>query len=671
MVVPEGRLLWMPDEGRIARSNVTRYMRWLRESGGPCFASYDELWRWSVSHTEEFWASVWDYLGVVSEARFTAVVDSLEMKPGNRWFAGSRVNFAEHVLRAVRPGAPALRYLSEIRPLSGISGEELAARVRVLGSRLRALGVRPGDRVCSLLPNAPETVVAMLAAISIGATWSNAAPEFGPQAILDRFGQVQPKVLFVTDGYRYGGRDYDRRGLVADVLSQLPSVEIVIHLPTLHPRDSRPPYDCLYYDELLAGEDPGAAGYRFERVPPDHPLWIVFSSGTTGLPKAIVHGHVGALMGLFCLTHFHMDLKPGDTGFFYTTTGWVMFNVMVGMLINGATAVLYDGDPVYPQPDVLWRMAEQTGATHFGASPTYVEMLRKAGVEPGARYSLERLEALTVSGAPCQPEVMEWCYRHVKRDLWVNSPSGGTETAYAFVGGVPTLPVHAGEIQARCLGMAVEAWSDDGRALVGEVGELVCTRPFPSMPLHFLGDEGHRRYRETYFETYPSVWRHGDQLKINERGGCFIYGRSDSTLNRRGIRIGTAEIYRVVEGLEEVNDALVVCVDTPEARDLMILFVALKPGFALDEPLERKIRESLRRAYSPRHVPDRIRQVEQVPYTLTGKKMEIPVRKVLAGLPLERAASKDSMRNPECMASFLRLARELGSAGPPVASSAL
>lgn len=659
----EGDLLWTPDASRIARSNVARYLEWLQQSRGTSFATYDELWRWTVSDIEAFWASLWDYIGVQSDGSYASVVDSLEMKPGNRWFTGSRVNFAEHVLRAVRPSQPAIHFLAESSPLTCITGGELAARVRILGTQLRAMGVAPGDRVCALMPNSPATVVAMLATISIGAVWSVAAPEFGAQSILDRFGQVEPKVLFVVDGYRYGGKVYDRRDMIPDIVGRLPTIQRVVYVRNLYPQDLNAPVDCLHYDQLLTGDDPGAASYRFERVPSDHPLWVVFSSGTTGLPKAIVHSHVGALMGMFCLTHFTMDLKPGDVGFFYTTTGWIMFNVMVAMLMNGASVVLYDGDPVYPDADVLWNMAEKAGATHFGASPTYIEMLQRSGIEPGKRYDLAKLESLTVSGAPCQPEAIAWCYRHVKRDLWVNSPSGGTETSYAFVGGVPTLPVYAGEIQARCLGMAVEAWNESGNPVTDEPGELVCVKPFPSMPLYFLNDDDDERYRETYFETYPGVWRHGDQLKINERGGCFIYGRSDSTLNRRGVRIGTAEIYRVVERIDEVSDAVVVCVNTARARDLMVLFVALKPGAALDDALERKIKGSLKRAYSPRHVPDRILQIEQVPYTLTGKKMEVPVRKVLSGMPIEKAASKDSMRNPAALGAFVRWAVDLEGGG--------
>lgn len=661
--VAEGDLLWTPDERRIVRSNVTRYMAWLKERCGRSFATYDELWRWSVSDTEAFWASLWGYMGVESDGAYSSVVDSLEMKPGNRWFAGSRVNFAEHVLRAVRPSGPAIHFLAEGVPLTTLTGDELAARVRILGTQLRAMGVAPGDRVCALLPNAPTTVVAMLATISIGAVWSVAAPEFGAQSILDRFGQVEPKVLFVVDGYRYGGKDYDRRDMIASIVGKLESVQHVVRVRNLSPQNLHEPVDGLDYDQLLTGHDPGAANYRFERVPSDHPLWVVFSSGTTGLPKAIVHSHIGAMMGMFCLTHFTMDLKSGDVGFFYTTTGWIMFNVMVAMLMNGASVVLYDGDPVYPDVDVLWKMAEKTRATHFGASPTYIEMLQHSGIEPGTRYDLAELESLTVSGAPCQPAVIDWCYRHVKGDLWVNSPSGGTETCYAFVGGVPTLPVYAGEIQARCLGMAVEAWSDDGNRLIDQAGELVCLKPFPSMPLYFLNDEADARYRETYFETYPGVWRHGDQLKVNERGGCYIYGRSDSTLNRRGVRIGTAEIYRVVEGIDEVRDAVVVCVNTARTRDLMVLFVALQPGVALDEALVLGIKDALRRAYSPRHVPDRVLQVDEIPYTLTGKKMEVPVRKILSGMALEKAASKDSMRNPVAMDAFVRWADQLEPAG--------
>jgi acetoacetyl-CoA synthetase len=510
------------------------------------------------------------------------------------------------------------------------------------------------------MPNIPETVVAMLASIGLGAVWSNAAPEFGAQSIIDRFGQVQPRVLFVADGYRYGGKDFDRREMIARVVEGLPSVEVVVWLAYLAP--SAPcPDGFRPYHALLDGTDPGAA-FRFERVDAQHPLWVVFSSGTSGPPKAIVHSHVGGLLGMRNFSHFHMDVQPEDTVFFYTTTGWIMFNFMVSLLMNGATAVLYDGDPLSPDETLLWQLAVKTGATQLGGSPTYVEMLRSRNIVPKQRFDLSRLKAYCMSGAPCQPETMAWCYDNLKQDLWVNNFSGGTEVAGPLVAGSPMLPVHAGEIQSRALGMAVEAFDEQGRAVTGSVGELVCTRPFPSMPLCFLNDPEDRRYKETYFERFPGAWCHGDLLKVNERGGCYIYGRADSTLNRRGIRIGTAEIYRAVENIDGIVDSMAVCINEGGISDVMVLFVVLKPGLALDAAMTTAIRESLKTKYSPRHVPDRIEQVPRIPYTLTGKKMEIPVRKILSGMPLERVASRDAVRDPEALDYFVAKRESWGKA---------
>jgi len=647
----EGQLLWTPAQERIDSSACGRFLRWLATERGRKLASFEELRQWSVSDTEGYWRAVWDHARVPHEGHLRQVCDTTEMRPGVHWFSGVRLNYAEHLLNAAQTNPRAVMHLSETRPLDCLSGEELGRKVRLMASNLRAWGLRPGDRVCAMMPNIPETVIAMLSSISVAATWSNAAPEFGAQSIVDRFSQVRPRVLFVADGYRYGGRDFDRRGVIEQVIAQLPSVELVVWLPYLDP-SSTPPPGCREYASLLQGEDPGSR-FRFERVEAHHPLWVVFSSGTSGPPKAIVHGHIGGILGMRNFSHFHMDIQPEDTVFFYTTTGWIMFNFMVSLLMNGATSVLYDGDPLHPKDTFIWELAVATGATQLGGSPTYVEMLRSRGIVPKQQFDLSRLKAYSMSGAPCQPETMAWCYDNLKDDLWVNNFSGGTEIAGPLVAGSPMLPVRAGEIQARALGMAVEAFDEEGRALVGSVGELVCTKPFPSMPLYFLNDAGDRRYKETYFERFPGAWCHGDLLKVNERGGCYIYGRADSTLNRRGIRIGTAEIYRAVEGVEGIADSMAVCINEGGVSDVMVLFVVLKPDFQLDAAMIKAIQHSLRTRYSPRHVPDRIEQVPRIPYTLTGKKMEIPVRKILSGIPPERVASRDAIRDPEALDYFV------------------
>jgi acetoacetyl-CoA synthetase len=654
MSVTEGQLLWTPPEKVAQDSNIVNYMNWLRARDIVDVADYNALWRWSVDNIEAFWASLWEYFEIISDTPYEKVTDSLEMKPGNQWFAGSRVNLAEHILRNARRGETALFHLSESRPLAELSWDELAGSVRKLATRMRAMGVSPGDAVCALMPNIPETVIAMLAAISIGAVWSNAAPEFGRKTILDRFTQIQPKWLFVADGYVFGGKPFDKEEDIVAIAEALSgSLQQVVYLPYLNPENPRAPVAASLWEEMLSGEDPGAADFRFERVPHDHPLWVLFSSGTTGLPKAIVHSHQGALMEMMKVMTFHMDLKPDDIAFFYTTTGWVMFNLLVAMMLTGAKAVFYDGNPASPAPDILWKMAADTRASVFGASPSYVQLMEQLDVVPKQKYDLSSLRTILCSGSPAQPENFDWFYRNVSEDIWLTSQSGGTEIVGGFVAASPTLPVRAGEIQCRALGMDIDAWSDEGESLVGQVGELVCKQPFPSMPIHFLNDTNFKRYKESYFEEFPGVWRHGDFIKINEHGGSYIYGRSDSTLNRFGVRIGTAELYRTVEKLPEVADSLVVCIELPGGSFFMPMFLQLARGAVLDEALRQRIVSQLRENCSPRHVPDKLYAVPEIPYTLTGKKLEVPVRKLLLGWPLEKAASRDSMRNPQAIDYFL------------------
>ncbi|PPE72195.1 acetoacetate--CoA ligase [Solimonas fluminis] len=659
-MVKEGELLWTPRPEFAARSNLAQYMRWLYGNRGLDFKDYESLWQWSVTDIEAFWASIWDYFQVCSDQPYTRVL-SQRVMPGANWFEGSRVNYAEHLLRAEaeRGEAPVFHHLSENRPLARMSWNELGRQVRILATQLRALGIGPGDRVVSYMPNVPETAIAMMAAVAIGAVWSSAAPEFGVKTVIERFAQIQPKLLFAADGYRFGGKDFAREGEVRQIVEALPSLERVVWLPYLEPQGGLPALPgVLSWGNLLDRQDVPGESFRFERVEHDHPLWIVFSSGTTGLPKAIVHSHVGALAEHLKLTHFHFGLSADSVMFFYSTTGWMMWNLLLAALLTGAGVVLYDGNPAYPSLDLLWRLAADTGVTSFGASPTYVQMMEKARLQPKERFDLSRLESVIVAGAPSTPETFDWFYKAVKQDLWVTSQSGGTEACSGFVGAAPLLPVHAGEIQTRMLGMDVHAWSEDGQELIDQVGELVVTSPFPSMPIHFWNDTGGKRYRESYFEVYPGIWRHGDFIKINARGGCYIYGRSDSTLNRYGVRIGTAEIYRAVEQVEEVADSLVVCCELPGGQFFMPLFLKLKPGVELDDGLRERIAARLRQDCSPRHVPDRMYAVDAVPYTLTGKKMEVPVRKILMGWPLEKAASRDAMMNPETIDWFLRFAQE-------------
>jgi acetoacetyl-CoA synthetase len=579
----------------------------------------------------------------------TAVLAERTM-PGVRWFPGARLNFAEHVLRNERPGEPALLAVSETSPVREVDWAEFARSLRVLATHLRERGVRPGDRVVAYLPNIPEAIVAMLACAAVGAVWAACSPDFGSRGVLDRLGQLEPTVLIAADGYRYGGRDFDRRAEVAEIAAGLPSLTEVITVPVLGLESDGPPWP-----EIVAGPD--VPDFAYEQVPFDAPLWVLFSSGTTGLPKAIVHGQGGILVEHLMLTSFHMDLRPGDRTFFFTTTGWMMWNSLVGIMLVGAVPVLYDGNPAHPDVDALWRAAQDSRARLFGASPSFVELMQKAGVVPKERFDLSALETIMPAGSPVSPAITAWFYANVKDDLWIATGSGGTDCCCGFVGGVPTLPVRAGEIQARSLGVAAEAWDDEGRPVVGRVGELVITQPMPSMPLFFWGDDDGARYRASYFETFPGVWRHGDFFEVNERGGCFVRGRSDAVLNRQGVRIGTAEIYRVVEDDPAVLTSLVVNLDLPGGGFFMPLFVVLRPGEELTGELDARLRRKLREEYSPRHVPDRIIAVRAVPLTRSGKKMEIPVRRLLLGADPSSVADPHAMADPDALADYVAYAR--------------
>jgi acetoacetyl-CoA synthetase len=656
-MVKEGDLLWTPDAGRVERSHLTAYMRWLERERNLRFASYHELWNWSVTEIEAFWQSLWDYFGIESSAPVECVLSSRKM-PGAEWFRGARLNYAEHALRKERPGATALLHLSERQPLTEMSWEELGGKVRILATQLRKLGVQPGDRVVAYMPNIPEAMIAMLATTSIGAIWSSCGPDFGTRGVLDRFTQLSPKVLICVDGYQYGGKSFNRKPEVESIIAKLDTLERVIYLPYLEPSDRAPlsPHTVLW-DELMSHPPVPKSEFRYEQVPFDQPLWILFSSGTTGLPKAICHSHGGIILEQLKALHFQMDLHPGERLFFFTTTGWMMWNFLASAPLADVAPVLYDGNPAYPEPDILWKMVEQSGTAMFGASPTYQAILEKAGFQPGRKYDMSNLKSVMLAGSPVTSECMVWFYRNVKEDLWVGPGSGGTDVCSGLVGGVPILPVYAGEIQARLLGVAAYAFNERGEKVVNEVGELVITEPMPSMPVCFWNDPDGRRYFESYFAEFPGVWRHGDFFKVNERGGCFVLGRSDATLNRHGVRIGTAEIYRSLTAVEEVEDALIVNLDLPGGKFFMPLFVKLKNGRALDEAIVEKIRATIRREYSPRHVPDRILQVDDIPLTLTGKKLEVPVRRILMGMPPEKAANRDAVANPKALDYFIEYAK--------------
>jgi acetoacetyl-CoA synthetase len=651
--------LWTPSPQRIAASRMQDYLRWLAREKNLTFPSYEACWEWSVSNVEDFWESIWQYFELKSSAPYTQVLDQHKM-PGANWFAGARLNFAEQVFRfhddAGGAAKPAIISRSELRGLSQLSWGDLREQIRAFANTLRALGIGPGDRVVAYLPNIPETAVAFLACASIGAIWSSCSPDMGHASVLDRFRQIDPKLLLAVDGYRYGGRDFDRMDVVRAMQQALPTLQHTVLLPYL---DSGASLEgALPWQSLLDHPAAKAGPMRFEQLPFDHPLWILYSSGTTGMPKPIVHGHGGALIEGVKGLGLHLDLGPEDRFLWFSTTGWIMWNSQVMGLLVGATICIYDGNPGYPDLGTLWRFAGETGMTFFGAGAAYFGNCMKSGIEPAQLADLSALRSVGATGSPLSVDGYEWIYRHVKDDLLLAAISGGTDIAASFVGACPILPVYAGEMQARQLGIAVYALDDNGNRLQDEVGELVVTEPMPSMPLYFWNDAGNKRYLESYFETYPGLWRHGDWLRITPRGGAIIYGRSDTTINRHGIRMGTAEIYRVVEDLPEVLDSLVVDLEYLGRESWMPLFVVLRDGVTLDDALEQRIREKIRSALSARHVPNTIFQVQQVPRTLTGKKMELPVKKLFLGMPVEQVANRDAMANPESLNYYMELAAQ-------------
>jgi acetoacetyl-CoA synthetase len=654
-----GELLWTPSPESVERRNMTRYTQWLESERGLFFDGYAPLWEWSVTELEDFWASIWDFFEVSSPTPHSAVLAERKM-PGARWFEGAEVNYAEHLFRGRDDGEVAILHASELRDLDQLTWGELRRQVAEVAAGLRELGVGPGDRVAAYLPNTHEAVIAFLASASIGAAWSSCSPDFGPGSVSDRFAQIEPKVLFAVDGYRYNGRDFDRRDVLAGLQEQIPSLTRTVVVPYLEPEpDLTPLRDAITWEQLRRSG--AGAELRFESVPFDHPLWVLYSSGTTGLPKAIVQGHGGILLEHLKKLALHVDGQRGDRIFWFTTTGWMMWNFLVSGLLTEAAIVLYDGSPGHPDMGVLWELAERAGVTCFGTSASYIAGCMNADVDPTVGRELA-VRSVGSTGSPLSPEGFDWVYEKLGDETWLFSTSGGTDVCTAFVGGVPLLPVYRGELQGRALGCKVESYDEDGNPVIDEVGELVITEPMPSMPLYLWGDEDGSRYHESYFDHYPGVWRHGDWIEITSRGTAIIYGRSDSTINRQGVRMGTSEIYRAVQAIDAVTDALVVDVPRPGTEGWMPLFVVLREGAELDDDLEAQIKRSIRERCSPRHVPNEIYAIDEVPRTLSGKVLEVPVKKILTGTAPDAAASRDSLANPASLDYFAALAETLGSA---------
>jgi acetoacetyl-CoA synthetase len=682
------RPLWTPSRERIADAGITRYLAWLRQYRGLTFANYESLWRWSIDQIEAFYETLWQFGGVISHAPYRQILDRRTM-PGAKWFEGAMLNYAEHALAFAEHARdePAIVFQSEIVPRQTISWGDLRARVGALTATLVELGVERGDRVVAYMPNVPQTTVALLAATSQGAIWSCASPDMGPVSVLDRFKQIEPKVLFAVDGYRYGGKDVDRRETVRELLRQLPSVQTVIFVAYLDARSQPADFSIADRNVRVVSFDDAVskpAAPKFAALPFSHPLWVVYSSGTTGMPKPIVHGHGGMILETLKSGVLHFDAKPGDRSFWFTSTNWIMFNSLVNGLINGGTILQFDGNPGYPDLTTLWRFAERERATSFGTSPAFITMCSKAGLSPGRQFDLSSLKTVGCTGSPLTEEGFRWIYEHVHPDVMLACITGGTDPAACFLTACPTLPVYAGEMTCRELGVATFAYDDAGKELIDEVGELVMTRPIPSMPLYFWNDKDGKRYYESYFDVYPGVWRHGDWLKLIERPDSvtgIVYGRSDSTINRHGVRMGTSELYRVVEEFAEVADSLVVDLEYLGRESYLALFVVLREGKAADplragrasrerapsyedtgvsSELRGRLLDAIRSKLSARHVPNEVFAIAQVPRTLSGKKLEVPVKKILLGKPPEKSVNRDSMSNPQSMDWFVEFARGRG-----------
>jgi acetoacetyl-CoA synthetase len=655
--IKEGTLLWEPTDKQIEKANITKYIYWLKSHKNLNFSNYQSLWQWSVDHIESFWASIWEYFQIQSKNPYETVLTTHTM-PGAKWFPDSLINYTEHIFKDRIDNDIAIIHSSENRKKTEVTWKKLYKDTAQVQQTLKSLGVVKGDRVVAYMPNIYETVVCFLASASLGAIWSSASPDFGTKSVIDRFKQIEPKVMIAIDGYVYGGKTFNRIETVTNIQSELTTLEATIAVPYLD--NSNANFNTyknpIHWDEAVSSNESKPV-LSFEYVPFNDPLWILFSSGTTGKPKPIVQSQGGILLEHLKALTFHVDLGHDSRFFWFTTTGWMMWNFLVGGLLTGSTIILYDGNPSYPDKGRLWKLAEDTKTTVFGTSASYISACMKEEMKPGESFDLSSLKSISSTGSPLPPEGFQWCYEYVKKDLWIASVSGGTDVCSAFILGSPILPVHAGELQCRGLGAKIESFDDHGLGKINEIGELVLTEPFPSMPIFFWNDKDGSRLHESYFDVYPEVWRHGDYLKITERGTCVIYGRSDATINRGGVRIGTSEIYRAVDNVDEVSDSLIVDVPDQNGESTTPLFVVLKDGCLLTNGLKQSIKEQIRTHCSPRHVPTGIYEVPDLPRTLNGKKLEVPIKKLLMGKPVDQVVNQGSLANVGALDYFIDFAK--------------
>lgn len=660
-----GEVIWEPSKERIENSGLYQFMQWLKDKKALNFTKYNELFNWSIDYLEDFWAAVAEYGNIKFHSPYSNVIRNEGEMYETKWFEGATLNYAENIFINARENERAIYFRSEHIHERVYTWKELKEKVGALANSLRKMGVKKGDRVVAYVPNIPEAVIALLATASIGAIWSSCSPDFGTRSVIDRFKQIEPIVLFAVDGYQYNGKVFNKKPVISELIKEMPSLQHVVYVPYVGDRhvDLKSfGENIVLWDHLLEEK----SELQFEIVPFDHPLWVLYSSGTTGMPKSIVQGHGGIVLEQIKLGKIQNSTRPEDTVFWYTTTGWVMWNILISSLLTGASVVLYDGNPGYPNLDTLWKLAEDAGITSFGVGAPFLTICMKQKLIPNEKYDLSKLQSILSTGAPLPGEAFNWVYNHVKKDVWLGSVSGGTDVCTGFVGGVEIEPVRVGMIQGRLLGVDAHAFDDEGNSVINETGELVITKPMPSMPLFFWNDEDNKKYIDSYFDMYPGVWRHGDWIKFDDTGQCIIFGRSDSTINRSGVRIGSSDIYRAVETLDEVVDSLVIDLELLNQTKSLYLFVVLKESIELNEELQAKIKEKIKNIVSPKFVPDKIFAIDDVPKTINGKKLEVPIRKILLGFNPDKVLNYDSMSNPESVNYFVELAKTLNKHGKSI-----